>query len=311
MNRISLLESARQHILATLPHRDAKVATTLAAMLPAELMIVYVNWRMRFVAPRPRTLLPSDAWARNPAHGGHAAELAEAMREIEQGADLTARLSRRLQTGFTLGAAGRKSLGSRHRPDIDLLLNDWGVHHLHIGLRQPDGNVPRGALVALVLFRPDAAYLIDICDHHSWARGHVAEAIIRNWPDHGFFSELTGVRPPSEPGLTDEERKEMRDAGIMNGITVDGKMYVPTTLFALGGSNARINREAMLVLETLQRFEANYDESVGRLRFQLAERGVRLSEKPVFEFRFYLDGFGLHEVTEQIDIGLGQWRFVQ
>lgn len=304
-----LHQSAREHILATLPYDrgDARTGAALAAMPLPELMIVFINWRTRFVTPRPRQLRVSDCWL-GKAQGVDSTVLTNLMSEIEQGADLTARLSRRVAQGFALAKSDKKRLGPTHRPDLDMLLNDWGIHHLHIGPRKPDGGVEPGPLLAFVIFRSDTAYLIGICDHQAWASREMAEAIIRNWPNSGFFAELSGILPGN--GFTEEELLNLRNVGVITPVVVDRKVFVPPNALSMAGTNVMINREAAHVLRTLWDFETNYDARVSTLRAQLAKSGLSFPEAPTFEFRFFLDGFGLHETTHKIDVGLGRWTYV-
>ena len=73
---MDLYEDIRQHVLTHLPHRPEDRAE-LEAKRVDELLILYLNWRSRYVTPRPRTLhgarrqplgLRPDLRARHRAH---------------------------------------------------------------------------------------------------------------------------------------------------------------------------------------------------------------------------------------------------
>ena len=68
----------------------------------------------------------------------------------------------------------------------DLLLNDWGVHHLHLGLgRHPTkpwfAARTRDLLFALV--RPDNFYMIDVLPHGEWVNEALVDIMHTNWPE--------------------------------------------------------------------------------------------------------------------------------
>lgn len=95
-----------------------------------ELIRIYCNVQRRLVLPVPRQLHKSKSFACPPKHASVVATLE---RLIENDDDLTPYLSTKI-----------KSID-----DNDLLLNDWGIHHLHLGANiKSDGFAERtGALL--------------------------------------------------------------------------------------------------------------------------------------------------------------------
>lgn len=162
--------------------------------------------------------------------------LAAVEREIQAGDDLTARLSRRL---------GRRAFN-------DLLLNDWGIHHLHLDAVDR----ARGTReVLFLLLRPEHAYLIDVRHHGAWADGDLLEILHANWPAEiaRFGSRALRMRAV----LTDEQRRRLRDKGVYSpSQTKDGTVYL-----AIGGGYATTGTNIMAVrwsdytLGTAQRIE--------------------------------------------------------
>jgi hypothetical protein len=64
--------------------------------------------------------------------------------EIETGKDLSPRLSRGVVHGLVKGGRVKANMNFGRRPDLDLLLNDWGIHHLHLpDVLDSDGFVRR------------------------------------------------------------------------------------------------------------------------------------------------------------------------
>src|SRR5262249_60253000 len=113
--------------------------------------------------------------------------------ELAAGADPTPRLSRKLlKRGFN-----------------DKMLNDWGIHHLHLGLSmEPEGRfITRTGDVLFVLFRDDDAYLIDVREHGAWCDGDLVEIVHTNWPETIRQFRLEGVNGFE---LTTKQRESLR-----------------------------------------------------------------------------------------------------
>ena len=128
---MNLMESVRGWVLKNLPHdgADQKVVAALKAKSPRELLVLYLNWRERLIPPAPRRVLRSSVFDTNPIVHECSAAIAQIGDDIKQGRDLTRYLSRRVTIGFELPRAqSTKNLYKRRH--LDLLLNDWGIHHL-------------------------------------------------------------------------------------------------------------------------------------------------------------------------------------
>jgi hypothetical protein len=85
----------------------------------------------------------------------------------------------------------------------DQLLNDWGIIHFHLGLRDAQGNVPRTGVVLFAFVRGDVVHCIGFFDHRSWSKIEVLEILQRNWPhavEHARVKGVTGL------DVTDEDR---------------------------------------------------------------------------------------------------------
>ena len=142
-----------------------------------------MNWRSRLIAPAPRGVLRSTAFDVNPLFKQRVRGISEIISDIEQGRELTRYLSRTVRVGFALPRDPRqKHLGRRQ--DLDLLLNDWGIHHLHVSTQvESDGFVRRDGPIIFAIFKPNLAYLIDIMKHGDWACEHMIRVIVDTWPN--------------------------------------------------------------------------------------------------------------------------------
>lgn len=78
---------------------------------------------------------------------------------------------------------------------LDGLLYDWGIHHLHLGLKlETTGFVERTGPVLFAVFRPNDVYFVDVRDHEGWSDKELLEIINRNWPELLSIYRMTDVR---------------------------------------------------------------------------------------------------------------------
>jgi hypothetical protein len=114
-----LVESVRTWIFQNLPYdqRDGSPTSYLNGLDARELLTRYHNWSSRFIRPRPRTVLKSAEFSRNPIALQRARDLALLIDDIEQGRDLMKYLSKAVvrsvvrASGPTRRGVDRRRLG--------------------------------------------------------------------------------------------------------------------------------------------------------------------------------------------------------
>jgi hypothetical protein len=221
------LESrVRTHVLAAMP---ADPSGELAGKRLGDLLMVYGNWRSRFVWQRPRAVHLSAQLKRLIDTGKqHNAALADIVQSIENGAALTKYLSRGTKTAY-VPVVDRRGANLAQRRDLDLLIADWRIHHLHLGLSvESDGFVARTDDLLFVHFAEADAYLVGIYPHGSWALRELLEVIVREFAGAGLLAKLGGLSLTAQP--TEQEHLQLRKSGVLQPVEVDGALY-----FALGG----------------------------------------------------------------------------
>jgi hypothetical protein len=130
---MSLVDTIPDSVLPNLPYdrSDPAVGSALANKHPAEILCLYLNWRNRLIPTQPRSVAKSIVFNQNPIAAHRSEAISEIVADIEQGNDLTKYLSRRVTTGFAFPPKpGAKNLAKFQH--LDLLLNEWGIHHLHV-----------------------------------------------------------------------------------------------------------------------------------------------------------------------------------
>jgi hypothetical protein len=216
-----LEETIRQHLLAELPSAQT---SELADYDLGDLLIVYGTWRSRFVVPRPRKVHFSEELQRSDKCLEHRVALGEIAVRVEAGEVLTPYLSRGTKFAHEPGAEGKKP-GSRK--DRDLLLAEWGVHHLHLSTEmKPDGFAGRSGDLLFAVFTADDAYFIGIYTHESFAMLEILTTYVRNWPNAGALQQARFAIGLSQH-FSDDDRKDLRSAGVTGPVEIDGKVYMP------------------------------------------------------------------------------------
>ncbi len=153
------------------------------------LVITYLNWRTRFISARPRRVHLSRELLSSAKYRSHRASVHAIVSKIESGEDLTPHLSRGTKTAYATTGQSR-----RGRPDLDRLIADWDIHHLHLATTlDSDGYVTRTGDLLFGHFAPDDAYLIGVFPHKSWAALEIAEITMRNWREARIFITLQGT----------------------------------------------------------------------------------------------------------------------
>jgi hypothetical protein len=297
---LNLLESVRQWVLANLPYDrgDAALVAYLNGLDAGRLLIAYHNWANRFIKPQPRTVHKSKAFERNPIAAQRATDLALLVADIEAGRDLTKYLSREV-----VRTPARVPGGPR--PDLDLMLNDWGVHHLHISSTiEADGFVQRDRPLVFASFAAQAACLIDIMHHGDWAKNHVLEVLADEWPDKGVIHKINGAMLASGRPLTDEERANLRKNGYATFFEFRGSVFMPAGGLVGTRTSLKATLAAQRLLRQIRKFEQAITQDPRCLVPDFERSGLAYPDTPDFEFAVRDGASGIVEKNTRAWISL-------
>jgi hypothetical protein len=285
----------REAVLARLPH-DPAYAAELRALPPVHQLVAFINWHSRLIPPVPREVSQSWEFAANPLRWDPRYRVAveHIIDALRLGRDLTPHLSRAVKVGYqpgTSSAYGRRS-------DLDLLLNDWNVHHLHLSTaKEADGFVKRTGPLLFAIVESKQAFLIDILEHGSWSRERIAHVMIDNWPNAYFVQHRPVV--VSAPAVSEAERRARRDAGIQTGLVEHhGRHYA----IGMGGltsaaTNVQHTRLANLICRGLKAFEEALQEQPDYVAETLRLNDIPVP--PVLDVHFILRGDGWFALREE------------
>jgi hypothetical protein len=226
--------------------------------------------------------------------------------DIEQGNDLTKYLSRRVRSGFALPVDKPNKKNLRRLQHLDMLLNEWGIHHLHLSTNvETDGFVERDDPLLFIMFRADRAYLLDTGTHKMFEDDKLAQIAISNWPDDQLFLEIKGIS-----GLrggnryTSEDRKKLRSAGISSFIQIGDRVFSPAGGISRAGTSLQASMRSNRIMRALKKFEEHVLADPSPIIAFIRQHGGMPADPPGFEFSLFQNGFGVIEKASGVPIGL-------
>ena len=219
-----------------------------------ELPFVYFNAEKRRPDQRPRNLILSDVFS-CPSNLQAGWERLKDM--VKDGNDLTPNLSK------LVNRINNK----------DSMLNDWGVHHFHLGENLYGQFMERTGPLLFALVTIESFYAINIFNHAAWADDDIVEIIHKNWPDVISQYQIKGVISTTE--ITESERLTLRAKNANAFVTVsDGTVYAP-----IGGGvvGAGYNLQAIMNTDrqrsTLKALEDHLQSQLVDLKETLSQHG--------------------------------------
>ena len=283
MPKVDLKGSVRRWVLGELlsDEEDNALKAQLEGKDTHELLVVYHNWASRLLQPRPRKVHQSAALAMNPLFIQLKAPLAQIVADIKDGRALTKYLSKRV---LVVSQPPGENTKLQRRRDLDLLLNDWGMHHLHLSTEiREDGFVERTGPLLFAVFKPDDAYLLDIMDHGGWTSRHLLEVLVREFPESDSFHVIKGVSGLRKEH-SEEDHRRLRNAGINTAFMIDSRAVWPREGMVSTGTTIAASRAADALLLAVEEFENNWNTKPSEIRLQLEKLGVTLPDDAVLEF---------------------------
>ncbi|MFT6659564.1 hypothetical protein [Maritalea sp.] len=279
----SLKEKVRQWVLRNLPydHADAVLDAHLKSLDAHALLVVYHNWSSRLIAPVVRNVHISATLHASLQSSRHRIVVNEIVKGLEAGKNLNSHLSKGISNVASLPRHDKKL---NRRRDLDLLLLDWGIHHLHLSTQiTSDGFVERTNDLLFLVVKPQNAYLIDIMSHGNWHNERLVEIMFKELGGAETVHEMKGVVGLS-PEPSEEERKQLRNVGVNSAMMIDGKAVMTLGGMSAAGTSVHATRDADRLLDAIENFENNWNMDSSTLREVCQNQGVKLPQVPDFDF---------------------------
>lgn len=244
---MDFLEDIRKFVLSRLPcHASSR--GDLEAKGADELLVIYFNWQERLITPVPRAVHRSQVLSANPliAHPQYGPAMEQITRKLKLGEDVTPHLSRNVIQGYEV--TSKDGADKTFRKDLDLMLNDWGVHHLHLSTDvEEDGFTKRSGPLLFAAIKGIDAYLIDIKDHKSWTCRDILRIMIEEWPD-AQLAYPSSVFSSISYTPTETEHETSRQLHINCAFEINGKVYTPRGGLLLSGHSETASEKAHMII---------------------------------------------------------------
>lgn len=254
-------QKIRDHVLRVMPHDPSG---ELEGSSLDSLLLTYGNWRSRFVHPHPRTVhLSAQLRAAGSNVTGHQTAFAAIVAALEAGHKVTPYLSRGIKTAYVPRAQRSRQL--HRRPDLDLLISDWGLHHLHLTTElESDGFVKRTEDLLFAAFTDRDAYLIGIYPHGSWVLRELVEVLVREWSDNpAVVVSLSGVSLAHS--VSEDDYLQLRKGGVATLVEVDGRVVMPGFGMTTAGTPVRVTVRVNDIERAITDLRGNLDARLSAL----------------------------------------------
>jgi hypothetical protein len=152
---------------------------------------------------------------------------------------------------------------------LDLLLSEWGIHHIHF---DPD----RSNELLFVYIKGTSVYFIDVLEHEddegtieTWTNTSLIEVTHRNWPDVIAAYKFNSNFACEE--LTTEQRRNLRDKFTNSFVTVsDGTVYRGSGGgYIVNGTALEVVRATNIIVEQICQHEKDVKAFAAIIRVQL------------------------------------------
>lgn len=169
----------------------------------------------------------------------------------------------------------------------DNLLNDWGIHHFHMGKKLNDnGFIERTNTLLYAYVKDDCIYLIEVFDHSNFSDNTLIEIIHTNWPEVLEPYRLEGILDIG-PSINNQERSELRKTRLtLTTKTKDNTVYAPmgggvTT----AGTSLMASMTCIKIIEYISALEQSVKNNIDQFSSKIKEKtGV----DPIdFKFKLY------------------------
>lgn len=249
----------------------------------------FLNLTKRLVRPIPRSVLRAQNFSCPP---DLVVGLTEVERKISAGEDLSPHLSKLL----------------RNPTFNDPLLNDWGIHHVHLGTTlDSDDFVNRTGPVLFARFDGTNAYLIDVLPHGSWSLQRLVKELHDNWPASINRYRLNGVIGLATT-VSDKDVAVLRKGNVNAMVDLGGGIvYAP-----IGGGYSTSGISTDVVIQSdwcamrISQMQQAIVQNIGAIEREATAKGIVFPEHPRFELVIDSGELYVVEVNCMVTVPLGE-----
>jgi hypothetical protein len=169
--RLTRLHEALVKAIPRIPNDRASLQAAKSKSL-TDLLVYYLSWRARYVAPRAREVSVDPPASADPRWAQHLGAIETFLARVRTGEDLTPWLSLEPHTRGLAPAATKPGAAVDRWADKDFLLNVMGLHHFHLGLTlEPQGHAVRTNEMLFAAVTRESFEVIALVDHQVFEDG--------------------------------------------------------------------------------------------------------------------------------------------
>ncbi len=173
----------------------------------------------------------------------------------------------------------------------DLMFNDWGILHLHLGteLESNGRYIQRTGPLLFVYFNKNNVYFINVFPHAKWTNREILQTIYDNWPDVLDPFIMKGIKDV-RPEYTEEQHFRLRKSGINASIPLNDKngnkivIMAPGMGIAASGDSVNDVRLYQKISNNFRSIEAQIREGIDSLKADLKSKNIEIPSE--FHFGF-------------------------
>ena len=219
-----------------------------------DLPLVYFNAEQRRIEPKRRVVNLADRFKcpRDLVAGWQKLRV-----KIENGQDVSQHLSKLINRLYAK----------------DSLLNDWGVHHFHLGENLEGDFIERTGPLLFALVTEYSFYAVNIYQHGEWAQDDVIESIHRNWPDVIARFKINAVNLAENVSERDRLTLRNKNANVLVKVA-DGTIYAPIGGVVVGsGFNIQSVMQMDRQKDFLNKLQEQLESRLTSIRDELIKLG--------------------------------------
>jgi len=242
---------------------------------PLDIAIKYFNVQKRIISNKCREIFISKEFSCSAEFLNSIEVIKEA---VVTGKDLNSYLSINL-------------LDARYN---DQLLNDWGIHHLHLG-NTPDKKRPqfveRTIALLFAYVTEDKFFLIAVGKHGDWCERRLVEILHNNWPEQIEKFRIIGIN--AAPPLSEAQLKNIRNKHVNASIEFpDGSVYAP---FGGGVMSSGISTNIIFNHDKQHWVFRDLEKNISKIVEEVRQKGIELEGDLIFRLHMEKEKICLFE----------------
>lgn len=262
-------------MIRVLPTRGDREKSAFARLGVDEQAWRFMNWLSRAVHPHPREMNKACGFDDLRAVRDNKQSVEALLAGLALGDDVNGHLSGQIKDGYCLHSPDHKA-----GPDFDLLLNEWGIHHLHLDQASGTGGTRvRSSELLYVILRRGEAFALTVAPHGAWANKQLVEMAVRSWPSKELFRPLVGIRPRQD--WSEYERQELRKGGLATAVSFGEQFWISDVTGGITTAlvSYRVSRESHRVLRCLREAALHPEHLRHQLMNVAARNGLNWSDE--------------------------------